>query len=127
MADKIHKVKVTDPATGDVRTQSILLAKPGSLAARYDIITAVAENGRRGLMAALGLCWAGYPGSKYKSSGYNPLQFGGDVMDTLLEKGYDLNEITEVASAAFWLAADGLVSKSAVAEAEGNSEGQREE
>ena len=69
---------------------------PGSYAARDDILSAAITNWRRASCAALGLCLRGLkPEIKPRLAlcGYSPLDYGGRVLDHLMERGFSRSGI----------------------------------
>jgi hypothetical protein len=68
---------------------------PRSFTLRQDLIIAIGNNPRRAAAAALGLCWAGpnAPGAQYNRANWDALQYGGQVMDELVERGIDWGEV----------------------------------
>jgi hypothetical protein len=71
----------------------LVLRKPASIAARWDVaITAGMEGCRpRALAAALGMCWPRFH-RRYPYQG-NALAYGGHVIDTLTKEGASFGEI----------------------------------
>ncbi len=119
--------------------QEITLAQPQSYSLRWEIATAAADI-RPGLLprvlaAALGACWgdAPWPGESrksrrptYESSGYDPLKYGAAVIDSLLEHGATMPQVSYAGTVAFGLLTEGLFGEQEVQEAEdffGQTEG----
>jgi hypothetical protein len=102
------------------------LRQPTSVAARWDAYGAVAQNPARGFAAALGLCWAGpnRPKPRYAAHKYDPLSYGGAVLDDLASRGISIAEINGAGLVAWKLCGDGLLSAQEVAEAEDFSSGE---
>lgn len=102
----------------------IHLKAPPSLSTRWDVVDAVNKNQFRGMATALGLCWQyGASGKKPKAryeDSFNPMIFGGHVLDALLERGAKLEEIMAAASDAYTVITDGLRTEDAVEAAAGN-------
>lgn len=103
--------------------EKITLARPRSYAARYDVLVASGQNQSRALVAALGLCWVGptRPRARYERT-HNPLTYGGEVLDELVERGLRRGDILAAAVQAWPLATEGLADAEAVKEVEGKSE-----
>ena len=68
---------------------------PRSFTLRQDLIVGSASNPRRAASAALGICWNGpnRPSAQYQRSGWDPMAYGGAVMDELVERGIPWEEI----------------------------------
>lgn len=92
-----------------INGQLIELQPPASMAVRYDIAEAASTNSRRSFMAALGVCWVGCPAKiTYAKAGYNPLAYGGRLLDELLEQGFDWGQLQAAAAIAYTLVSAGL-------------------
>lgn len=101
------------------------LKPPLSLAAAFDVATALQQNPARGMYACLGLCWGGPKPLRAKfSDQYDALQYGGQIFDELLAYGCTVPEITEASTAALSVLVAALPSDKEVQASEGNSEGQ---
>lgn len=75
---------------------TVILAAPRSYSIGYEVGTAFLTNKERAWAAALGICWQagaslGLPG-KYSDT-FNVLEYGGRVIDVLLDRGVPYNEI----------------------------------
>ena len=100
----------------------VTLAAPVSVAARLDVVLAVAKNSQRAMAAALGLCWQSpnAPGGKYD---YDVMRYGGAVLDDLIGKRALPPAVVFAACAhALELCSAGLYSEAEVADAAKNSE-----
>lgn len=108
----------------DGKAYRIKLVVCKSFAVRHEIAAAAASNWRRGFVAALAVCWKGpgRPKTSYASCDYNPLAYGGKVLDELLEQGHDLAEVLAAGTQAFNVLAEDLITEAEVSEAEGNSD-----
>ena len=84
--------------------QEIPLKLPPSPAMRLDIFFAAGRNLDRAACAALGACW-GSPDSRPRASivraKHDPLEYGGQVGDSLLARGHGYREIIRAAGEAF--------------------------
>jgi len=98
----------------------LALVVPRSMSARYEVAGAALEHGLRAGGAALGLCWGGpnRPTADYARCRYDPLKYGGAVMDDLLSRGHDLAEIATAGRAAYLICTTDLVSSDDVDTAE---------
>jgi len=103
--------------------ETITLAVPSSMAVRYDLLSAGGVNWGRAACAALALSWhsprKSRPKARYR---FDPLEFGGRVMDELVDRGHPPPEIVAAGILAWNAATEGLLTVSEVEEAEGNSE-----
>ena len=99
----------------------VKLAAPASFTIRHEIVAAATNNWRRAFGAALGACWRGgsRPKAQYAQADYNPMRYGGMVLDELAERGEDLAEVLEAGGAAFKLLAKDLISEDEVSSTEG--------
>ena len=71
--------------TVTLKDLTFVLLPPKSLAASYDVAAAVGKNPRRGMFAALGLCWGGPKPLRSKfANSFDALQYGGEVFDELI-------------------------------------------
>lgn len=93
---------------------------PASYTERREITLAFATSPERASCAALGRCWVGpgKPAAKYE---YEPLAYGGAVMDELVARGLPVPSILAAAGQAWRLVADGVLDLKVVEEAEKNS------
>jgi hypothetical protein len=109
------------PRSATIGGGVVTLAPPKSYTARLDVVLASARNPHRGAAAALGLCWqsVGRPKAVYA---YEPLPYGGAVLDELTERGVKMVEIVAAGTIALALCSDGLISEDEVTTAAGNSE-----
>jgi len=82
----------------------------------HEIVAAAASNWRRAFGAALGACWRGpgRPKVRYGSCDYNPLRYGGEVLDELDARGEDLEQVLAAAGEAFALLAEGMITEEEV-------------
>lgn len=108
----------------DGKTRTLKLEAPKSFTVRHEIVASAKSNWMRAFVAALAVCWKGpgRPKVSYSSCEYNPLMYGGKVLDELLEHGYDLAELLEAGAEALNLLAEDLLTEAEVTEAEGNSD-----
>lgn len=110
--------------TVEIGAREISLSPPSSLTIRHEIVASAADNWKRSFGAALGSCWRGLgrPKVKYARCDYNPLKYGGEVIDELIERGEDITEIITAGGIAFQMLADGLISEKEVADVENFTE-----
>lgn len=105
--------------------RTVKLRAPASYALRVEITSAAATNAQRAFCAALAACWSeeslGRPTVRYAACGYNPLDFGGRVLDELAGRGIPTREILAAGARAWDLLSDGVLTHDEVTEAEGNS------
>ena len=94
-----RKKKAAPPAepenTVTIGDQTWTPRLPRSFTLRQDLILGSASNPRRAAAAALGLCWAGKspPKAQYHRAGWDPMAYGGAVMDELVERGLAWDEV----------------------------------
>ena len=87
------------------------LAPPKSYSAAFDVAVATGKNPRRGMFAALGLCWNGPKPLRSKfSDSFDALQYGGEVFDELIRAGFDAGEIAGAAALALGVVVEVLPS-----------------
>ena len=80
--------------TVTLKDLTFVLLPPKSLAASYDVAAAVGKNPRRGMFAALGLCWGGPKPLRSKfANSFDALQYGGEVFDELIRAGFSAGDI----------------------------------
>jgi hypothetical protein len=116
---------MSDKTKYTVGEHEITLGVPASYAVRLDIIHAQNSNRLRATAAALGACWRGpgRPSARYELCDYNPLLFGGQVLDELQGRGVELRTVFEVGTHALdMLAAATFPTKQGVDAAEGFSD-----
>lgn len=93
-----------------LRGEEAALTAPGSYSAALDVMVAAKDNPRRGLAAALGLCWPVFNRKQRRRMGedhpwaplthslashnFNALAFGGAVLDEITERGCTLEEFS---------------------------------
>lgn len=96
------------------------LVLPPSFSLREDLAFAGIENPRRAFAAALGVCWKGSPRIHLhiSDSNWNVLEYGGKVIDYLLEKGVSREQIRDAGGAAYILVRDSVIDISGVDKAE---------
>lgn len=99
-----------------VGDREIQMEPPGSMTIRHEIVAAAASNWRRAFGAALGTCWRGpgRPKVRYSSCDYNPLKYGGEVLDELDARGEAMEEVLAAAGEAFGMLAEGMISEGEV-------------
>lgn len=109
-----------------VGRHQVRLEVPDSFALRHELVAAAADNPARAFAACLGACWkgAGRPKASYTASKYDPLVYGGAVIDELAGRGATMREIMAAGAAAFKLMAPTIVSEREVADREGFSGGE---
>jgi hypothetical protein len=113
------------PDTVTIGGQTVRLVLPDSHAVRYELVGAGDANPFRAVAACLGVCWQGkgHPGGKYADSGFNPLVYGGKVIDELCgERRIGPDEVSAAGAVAYRLIRDSLISGAEVAAAEDFSE-----
>lgn len=93
---------------------------PKSFTLRQDLILGSASNPRRAAAAALGVCWAGKnpPKTQYHRSGWDPMAYGGGVMDELVGRGIPWDEVYAAGMVCLSVVIDAHVGEEEVAEAE---------
>jgi len=102
----------------------IALEMPHSFASRRAVVAcgaAISEStADRVAGAALGMCWA-HPSMKlrasYAASNYDVLAYGGDVIDDLGEKGWDLEDVCKAGVDCWMAIAKSLASPTSTPEA----------
>lgn len=106
----------------------VALAAPTSTASRWDVYSAATSNANRAFAAALGLCWQGKgkPKTRLAAHKFEPLSYGGAVLDELVERGITVPEILGAGLRAWQLCGDGLITAQEVEEVEGFSGGEEE-
>ncbi len=111
------------PETHKVGPHQITLTLPASVSIKWDIVRAAANNSDRAFAAALAACWdgPGRPKAKYAAFSYNPLPFGGAVMDELAARGVPVVDIVNVGAVAWKLICDAMVPADEVEEQAGFS------
>lgn len=123
-----RQVSATPPASADavtLGTRTVRLRPPSSPSMAFDVVTATNTNELRAICAALGMCWEAGPDlgcpAKYKDHKYNALAYGGAVLDALIARGVQLDQITHASQVAFMLLAAKLPTRKDVDDAEGFS------
>lgn len=113
------------PKTVTVGNREVTLVLPKSLSVRYEIAGFYSTNANRARAAALGLCWGGLgrPKARYESS-YSLGQYGGEVLDELLQRGIDPIELRTAGTWAIATIFASFPRPDEVDRAEGNSGGQ---
>lgn len=103
----------------NVGGKDVGLTLPKSFALRNEIAVAGITNWQRAVVAALGVCWTGpgKPKAKYEST-YSPMEYGGEVIDELVERGLDPADLWEPAAKAYYLVTSSLLAESEVADKE---------
>jgi hypothetical protein len=103
--------------TTKIGDTDIRLALPPSFAQRHEIIIAAGTNPQRAIFAALGVCWQGKdrPRAKY---GFEPLVYGGAVLDELVGRGHKVAAMYDAGRAAFDLLSMSVLTESEVSAAE---------
>ena len=100
--------------------------------AKREVLRAATENAPRACAAALGLVCGdkldrmlaqnGHAKLTYRGSGFDPLSYGGDLLDALEGLGVDPVQVIEQGAAALSWIADSVISEKEVADRLGNSE-----
>lgn len=92
----------------------IKLVPPTSYSIRYETSISAANNQLRAFAAALGLCSA-TAGKRDKlqikaryTDSFNPLQYGGEVLDELVARGYTTVEVMAAGVVAYGVISDGV-------------------
>lgn len=102
-----------------VGKQTVQLLLPPSFALRYEIGLAGSTNWQRAIFAALGVCWSGPGAPKVKYAGsYDPLVYGGEVLDELVARGLRPKDAWDAAATAYRFLTDSVVGEAEVADAE---------
>lgn len=104
------------------------LVAPTSAAARWDVYGAATTNANRAFAAALALCWSGKgkPRARLAAHKYDPLAFGGAVLDELVARGIAVPEVLGAGLRAWQLCGEGLITAEEVEDAEGFFDGEEE-
>lgn len=116
MAKKKPAKKKADPneytITDKTGTHRFRLSPPASVAQRYSIISSADGNQLFALSAALGACWRGpgRPKTKISTHKFDFNRYGQAVFDELHGRGVDVEVLMSVATAAFVLCLDGIMS-----------------
>lgn len=86
------------------------LRAPGSLAERWEVLIAAETPGSRprAQACALALCWPDF--RRQHPYSYQPLRYGGEVLDRLLAAGHKLRDVLSLGEAALVVCGRGLVS-----------------
>ena len=123
--NEAEAAKVQIPKTVQVGDREVTLTLPKSLSVRYEIAAFSMSNENRARFAALGQCWGGLgrPKARYETS-YNVGQYGGEVLDELLQRGVNLHELRAAGAWALSKIYQSLPQPEEVDKAEGNSEAQ---
>jgi len=95
-------------STRDGQGRDVVLVRPRSFAARYDVAAAGADNVQRACAAALGLCWP-WLTRQLKPYDGKALAYGGHVIDLLTDQGVSMSDIITNGLDALRLCTDGLV------------------
>lgn len=104
---------------------------PASYAVRHEVVATGAQNVQRAFAAALGVCCprvermvsAQRPSKlSYEGCNYQPLRYGGELIDALVAAGVPLTQILEAGAECFRRMAETLLTEAEVATAVGNSE-----
>ncbi len=90
---------------------------PDSYALRDDLVAGALDNWRRASYASLGLCCDQLKLKvSYRGCNYNPLIYGGRVLDELVSQGLDRHEVMSAAIVVSSMISDSFVSEEEVAE-----------
>lgn len=129
MTDKTTEAArvVPDYRSGSIEVvlggQAMRLQRPLSTAVCLEIVAYRRANATRAMGAALGVTmpFLQAPKVTYDECQYSVGVYGARVIDELLGRGWDLDEITDASLEALRLLAHGLPTRRQVKEAEGNS------
>lgn len=110
---------MSEPVKVQLGKLEVELEMPASYSIRYEVFLASAQSQVRAWAAALGLCWKGKSGlrARYEHS-YNPLVYGGQVMDELVARGMAPAEVAAAGVIAHNLLSREFMPEKEVAEAE---------
>lgn len=116
---------MSDPITVTLAGVDVPLERPASASARWDVYSAATSNPNRAFAAALALCWSGKgrPRARLAAHRFEPLAFGGAVIDELVDRGVALPEIIGAGLRAWQMCGDGLITGAEVDEAQDFSDG----
>lgn len=97
---------------------------PKSFTLRQDLILGSASNPRRAAAAALGLCWAGKspPTAQYQRLNWDPMAYGGAVMDELVARGLAWDEVYAAGMICLSKVVESHIGETEVSEAENFTE-----
>lgn len=99
---------------GDLEFEAKL---PDSFALRDDLVAGALDNWRRASYASLGICCADLKiKTSYRAANFNPLIFGGRVLDELVGRGMDRHEVMSAAIVVWAMVSDSFVTEDEVAE-----------
>tara|TARA_R110002110_G_scaffold139105_2_gene325548 strand:- start:1618 stop:1986 length:369 start_codon:yes stop_codon:yes gene_type:complete len=107
---------MAEVTTVEIGEREVTLSAPASLTVRHEIASCAGSNWRRSFGAALGACWRGVgrPKTKYAGCDYNPLKYGGEVIDELVARGEPMQDVLKAGGIAFGLISSELISESEV-------------
>ena len=96
--------------TVKIGRREVALTPPPSMSILLDVAHLGTRNWTRACAAALGVCWRGpgRPTVSYKACGYDPAEYGGKVLDQLIERGESLGELTTAGAVAYVLVGEAL-------------------
>lgn len=106
-------------------------ALPASYAVRHEVVATGGQNVQRAFAAALGVCCprvermvsAQRPTKlSYEACNYQPLRYGGELIDALVGAGVPLAQVLEAGAECFRRMAETLITEAEVTAATGNSE-----
>ena len=119
---------MAEPTTVQIGERDVTLSAPSSLTVRHEITASASSNWRRSFGAALGACWRGVGRPKVKYSGceYNPLRYGGEVIDELVARGEPVQDVLKAGGIAFGILSAELIAESEVAAVEDFTEPQED-
>jgi hypothetical protein len=99
-----------------------VLRAPTSFSVRREIWASGGRNIQRAFCAALGACWGaesmGRPAARYN---FDPLEYGGKVLDELVAAGVNPDHVLAVGAIAYELLSEGVYRDEEVVAALGNS------
>lgn len=114
---------MADENTVEIGGKTLPIQLPKSFALRSEVLASGASNWRRAMAAALGICCPKLRlKTRYELNDYNPLRFGGSVLDELVERGIPAEEVYAAGGACFSMLAEATLEVDEVERAEGNSE-----
>ena len=111
--------ETTEPGTVTIEGNTWKPRLPRSFTLRQDLILGSASNPRRAAAAALGLCWAGpgRPAASYQRANWDPMAYGGQVLDELVERGIPWDEVYHIGMVCLSQVVEAHVGEPEVAEA----------
>lgn len=114
------------PSVVELLGQNHLIELPRSPAIRHEVTYAIGESKSRASAAALGLC-VGKLRRKLRNYRYDPLEYGGEVIEHLLEQGAKYTDIMRAGQLCWVHMSRGCLPAAEVKETEGFSEAQADD